>query len=54
VTHLDERAQIRAELDGMVAHLYGLTYGEFEHILGKFPIVKDEVKEAALGAYQNI
>ncbi|KHD04995.1 hypothetical protein PN36_18840 [Candidatus Thiomargarita nelsonii] len=31
VTHLDERAQIRAELDGMVAHLYGLTYEEFFH-----------------------
>ncbi|MEK8019816.1 MAG: ATP-binding protein, partial [Candidatus Parabeggiatoa sp.] len=51
VTHPEERARLRAELDGMVAHLYGLTYEEFRHILGTFPIVKDEVKEAALGAY---
>jgi len=37
-----------------MAYLYGLTYQEFEHILGTFPLVKDEVKKAALGAYQNI
>jgi hypothetical protein len=53
VTHPDKRAQLRAELDAMVAHLYGLTYEEFRHILATFPIVKDEVKEAALGAYNN-
>ncbi len=54
ITHPDERAQLRAELDGMIAHLYGLTYEEFKHILGTFPLVKDEVKEAALVAYQNV
>jgi hypothetical protein len=51
--HPEERAQLRAELDGMIAHLYGLTYEEFKHILGTFPIVKDEVKEAALGAFEK-
>jgi len=35
----------------MVAHLYGFTFEEFRHILGTFPIVKDEVKERALGKY---
>lgn len=53
VTNPDERAQLRAELDGMVAHLYGLTYEEFKHILATFPIVKDEVKEMALEAYKT-
>ncbi|MEN8219147.1 MAG: DNA methyltransferase [Pseudomonadota bacterium] len=53
VTHPDERAQLRAELDGMVAHLYGLTFEEFRHILGTFPIVKDEVKEQALEAFEK-
>lgn len=28
-----ERARLRAELDAMVAHLYGLTEEEFRHIL---------------------
>jgi hypothetical protein len=51
VTHPDKRAQLRAELDGMIAHLYGLTYDEFKHILSAFPLVKDEVKEKALMAY---
>jgi hypothetical protein len=37
----------------MIAHLYSLTYEEFKHILGTFPLVKDEVKEAALGAFEK-
>jgi len=53
VTNPEERAEIRAELDAMVAHLYGLTYEEFQHILGTFPIVEDEVKERALGVYKQ-
>ncbi|EDN67972.1 type II DNA modification enzyme [Beggiatoa sp. PS] len=51
VTDPKKRAQLRAELDGMVAHLYGLTQKEFEHILATFPLVKPEVKESALKAY---
>lgn len=51
VTDSQQRAQVRAELDGMIAHLYGLTEAEFRHILGTFPLVKEEVKEAAVGAY---
>ncbi len=52
VTNPEERAEIRAELDAMVAHLYGLTFEEFQHILGTFPIVEDEVKDRVLGAYK--
>ncbi len=46
-----ERARLRAELDGLVAHLYGLSESEFVHILEAFPLVAQEVKQAALAAY---
>jgi hypothetical protein len=48
-----ERAQLRAELDGLIAHLYGLTEHEFSHIVGTFPLVKEAVKTAALEAYRG-
>ena len=47
-----ERARLRAELDGLVAHLYGLTEEEFAHILATFPVVEASVKDAALAAYK--
>jgi hypothetical protein len=53
VTDETERAKLRAELDGMVAHLYGLTEDEFSYILTTFPIVNASVKEAALEAYRT-
>ena len=46
-----ERARLRAELDGLVAHLYGLTYDEFAYILTTFPLVPEDVKQAAREAY---
>jgi len=49
-----ERARLRAELDGMVAHLYGLTEDEFAHILGTFPLVPDPVKVSARNAYRDV
>ncbi|MEH2401429.1 Eco57I restriction-modification methylase domain-containing protein [Nostoc sp.] len=52
VTDETERAKLRAELDGMVAHLYGLTEDEFSYILTTFPIVNATIKEAALSAYR--
>lgn len=52
VTDEAERARLRAELDGMVAHLYGLTEEEFGYILTTFPLVSQEVKDAALAAYR--
>ncbi len=45
---------IRAELDAMVAHLYDLTEDEFAHILKTFPIVKDEVKVAAMLEFRKL
>jgi hypothetical protein len=49
-----ERGKLRAELDGLVAHLYGLSEAEFVHILGTFPIVPDPVKIAAHNAYRDV
>jgi len=42
----ERRAILRAELDGLYAHLYGLTREELAYILDTFPIVrrKDEEK----------
>lgn len=54
VTDPAERAQVRAELDGMVAHIYGLTEDEFAYVLSSFPLVADSVKAAALNAYREI
>lgn len=51
VTDPDERARLRAELDGIIAHLYGLTEEEFRHVLRTFPLVAQPVKDAALAAY---
>jgi len=49
-----ERARLRAELDGLVSHLYGLTEEEFAYILTTFPVVSQEVKDAALAAYRAL
>ena len=53
-TDPEERAHLRAELDGLVAHLYGLTEEEFAHILTTFPVVPQETKDAALAAYRDL
>ncbi|MCK5664467.1 MAG: hypothetical protein KAI17_13340, partial [Thiotrichaceae bacterium] len=50
-SHPDKRAEIRAELDAIVAQLYDLTYDEFKYILTTFPIVKEDVKNRALAAF---
>ncbi len=54
VTDAGERAKLRAELDGIIAHLYGLTESEFSHILGTFPIVDEAVKAAALAEFRRL
>jgi hypothetical protein len=54
VTDATKRAQLRAELDGLVAHLYGLTEEEFAHALTTFPLVADQVKVAAQNAYRDV
>lgn len=54
VTDAAARAELRAELDAQVAHLYGLTEVEFKHVLQGFPLVKEQVKEATLAAFQAL
>src|SRR4051794_27136969 len=38
----ERRATLRAELDGIYAHLYGLSRDDFAYILDTFPIVRDK------------
>ena len=52
-TDPSKRARLRAELDGLIAHLYGLTEQEFMHILSTFPQVEQSVKDGALDAYRE-
>lgn len=54
VTTPAQRAQLRAELDGLIAHVYGLTEAEFSHILSTFPLVDEVVKGAALAEYRKL
>lgn len=46
------RAALRTELDGLYAHLYGLTRDEFAYILDTFPIVRRK-DEAKYGEYRT-
>ena len=54
VTDPAGRTKLRAELDGIVAHIYGLTEDEFAYVLSTFPLVAEPVKVAALGAYRDV
>jgi Putative DNA-binding domain len=53
VTEAAERQTLRAELDALVAHLYGLTETEFAYILTTFPIVAETVKTETLDAFRT-
>ena len=54
VTDPAGRAKLRADLDGIVAHIYGLSEEEFRHILGTFPLVDQSVKEDAIQAWHDV
>jgi hypothetical protein len=45
-----DRAQLRAEIDAYVAHLYGRSREEFAYILDTFPVLKRK-EEKAFGEY---
>jgi hypothetical protein len=54
VTAPAKRAKLRAELDGLIAHLYGLTLDEFEYLLNhSFPLVSEEVKKMAVQEFRR-
>ncbi|MBN1451811.1 MAG: hypothetical protein JW963_12415, partial [Anaerolineales bacterium] len=54
-----ERQRLRDEIDAIVAHLYGLSRADFDHILGTFPLVfpDDEAgrrrRQALLDVYEE-
>jgi len=53
VTDATKRQAIRAEIDAIIAHIYGLTEDEFTHILKTFPIVDQSVKDDTLAAFRR-
>ena len=44
----NKRWKIQAEIDAIVAHIYGLTQKEYKHILGTFTTGKDEKRRETL------
>ena len=48
------RAKLRAELDGIIAHIYGLTEAESTYVLSTFPLVAEPVKVAALQTFRDV
>ena len=48
----EERRHLRARLDALYFHLYGLTREDAAYVLDTFPIVRRE-DEAALGRYRT-
>ena len=48
----EERRHLRARLDALYFHLYGLTKDDAEYVLDTFPIVRKE-DEAAFGHYRT-
>lgn len=53
-TQDEERNQLRAELDGIIAHIYGLSEDEFQYILTTFPIVPLAQKQRAMEEYKKL
>ena len=49
-----ERSPEYAELQALVARLYGLTADDFEHILGTFPLIPIEIRNAALTDFNSL
>jgi hypothetical protein len=48
------RAKLRAELDGLIANIYGLTEDELAYILTSFPLVPENVKLMARNALRDV
>ena len=45
-------AAVRAELQARVTHAYGLDERDFMHVLGTFPIVPEDERDAALHVFR--
>lgn len=53
-THSVERSQLRAELDGLITHLYSGMEEELTYILSTFPLVPNPAKVAVQNAYRDV
>jgi hypothetical protein len=49
-----EEMEEYARLQALCAHAYQLRAGEFEHVLGTFPLIPSDVRRAALAAFNDI
>ncbi len=49
-----DRTRLRAELDGIVAHVYGLTEPQFAHVLSTFPAVDPAVRAETMVVYRRL
>jgi hypothetical protein len=49
---IGDRAQVRAEIDAYVAHLYSLSRDDFAYILDTFPVLKKK-EEKAFGEFMS-
>ena len=51
--HLSRRddEEAYARLQGLVARLYRLSTAEFEHVLGTFPLIPRQIREASRRAF---
>jgi hypothetical protein len=47
-----DRAQLRAEIDALVAHLYKLSRDDFSYILDTFPVLRRK-EEKAFGEFMS-
>lgn len=54
VTDESSRNQLRAEIDAIVATIYGLTQDEFAYILTTFPLVADAQKQLTLTEFNKL
>jgi hypothetical protein len=49
-----EEMEEYAHLQALCAHAYQLRAGEFEHVLGRFPLIPASVRAAALAAFNDL
>lgn len=50
---VEQRLKLIAKIDARVAHLYELTYEEYQAVLGSFPLVSQEQIQRCLRAYNE-
>lgn len=49
-----ERSKLMARLNARVAHLYGLSYEEYQVVLATFPLISEEFKQRCMYEYKEL